>query len=89
MHWSTAECSLPPDMKDTASPHAWAQSLFSAMQDKEMPCRIGGCDNTWTWFAAQQILGIGHRQPDLLGMQFEAAQIAVLDLSDEIRARGR
>ncbi|MDC0675649.1 hypothetical protein [Nannocystis radixulma] len=34
------------------------------MQDKEMPCRIAGCDNTWTWFAAQQIRGFGQKPPE-------------------------
>ena len=29
-----------------------------------MPCRIAGCENTWTWFAAQQIRGFGQPPPD-------------------------
>lgn len=29
-----------------------------------MPCRIAGCQNTWTWFAAQQIRGFGQPPPD-------------------------
>ena len=29
-----------------------------------MPCRIAGCPNTWTWFAAQQIRGFGQPPPD-------------------------
>ncbi len=29
-----------------------------------MPCRIAGCDHTWTWFAAQQIRGFGQPPPD-------------------------
>ncbi|MBL9105926.1 MAG: hypothetical protein JNL82_33700 [Myxococcales bacterium] len=34
------------------------------MQDKQVPCRIAGCPNTWTWFAAQQIRGFGQPPPD-------------------------
>ncbi len=34
------------------------------MQDKQVPCRIAGCENTWTWFAAQQIRGFGQPPPD-------------------------
>jgi len=34
------------------------------MQDKQVPCRIAGCQNTWTWFAAQQIRGFGQPPPD-------------------------
>jgi len=34
------------------------------VQDKEMPCRIAGCDNTWIWFAAQQIRGFGQKAPE-------------------------
>lgn len=29
-----------------------------------MPCRIAGCENTWTWFAAQQIRGFGQKAPE-------------------------
>ena len=29
-----------------------------------MPCRIAGCQNSWTWFAAQQIRGFGQPPPD-------------------------
>ena len=34
------------------------------MQDKQVPCRIAGCEHTWTWFAAQQIRGFGQPPPD-------------------------
>jgi len=29
-----------------------------------VPCRIAGCEHTWTWFAAQQIRGFGQPPPD-------------------------
>lgn len=29
-----------------------------------MPCRIAGCQNTWTWYAAQQIRGFGQKPPE-------------------------
>lgn len=29
-----------------------------------MPCRIAGCENTWTWYAAQQIRGFGQKPPE-------------------------
>ena len=29
-----------------------------------MPCRISGCTNTWTWYAAQQIRGFGQKAPE-------------------------
>jgi len=34
------------------------------VQDKQVPCRIAGCENTWTWFATQQIRGFGQPPPD-------------------------
>jgi len=34
------------------------------VQDKQVPCRIAGCEHTWTWFAAQQIRGFGQPPPD-------------------------
>lgn len=29
-----------------------------------MPCRIAGCEETWTWFAAQQIRSFGQKPPE-------------------------
>jgi hypothetical protein len=29
-----------------------------------MPCRIGGCANTWTWFASQQVRALGQPAPE-------------------------
>ena len=29
-----------------------------------MPCRVSGCPNTWTWFAAQQVRALGQPTPE-------------------------
>src|SRR5690606_34853139 len=39
-------------------------ALFSSFTDKEVPCRVGGCPNTWTWFASQQIRSLGQPPPE-------------------------
>ncbi|WP_106092009.1 hypothetical protein [Enhygromyxa salina] len=37
--------------------------LFAGVADREMPCRIAGCDKTWTWFGTQQIRSLGKPEP--------------------------
>ncbi|TPV97281.1 MAG: hypothetical protein B7733_00335 [Myxococcales bacterium FL481] len=33
------------------------------MRDKQMPCRVEGCEETWTWFGAQQLRSFGQPPP--------------------------
>lgn len=37
--------------------------LFAGVADREMPCRVAGCPNTWTWFGTQQIRSLGKPAP--------------------------
>jgi len=37
--------------------------LFSHIDDREVPCKVDGCDRTWTWTAAEQIQAFGQPPP--------------------------
>ncbi|NVB38133.1 hypothetical protein G6O69_09840 [Pseudenhygromyxa sp. WMMC2535] len=37
--------------------------LFAGVADREMPCRVAGCKNTWTWYGTQQIRSLGKPPP--------------------------
>ena len=37
--------------------------MFAGVADREMPCRIAGCENTWTWYGTQQIRSLGKPPP--------------------------
>jgi hypothetical protein len=37
--------------------------LFAGVADREMPCRVAGCPNTWTWYGTQQIRSLGKPEP--------------------------
>jgi hypothetical protein len=37
--------------------------LFAGVADREMPCRVAGCENTWLWFGHQQIRSLGKPAP--------------------------
>ncbi|WP_096330941.1 hypothetical protein [Nannocystis exedens] len=76
----------PPPRRDTSSP--LTASLFSAVQDKEMPCRIAGCENTWTWFAAQQIRGFGQKPPERMCDQHLAQFSELADREVHCRTPG-
>jgi hypothetical protein len=71
---------------DSSSP--LTASLFSAMQDKEMPCRIAGCPNTWTWFAAQQVRGFGQKPPERMCDQHLAQFSELADREVQCRTPG-
>ncbi len=34
------------------------------MADKEMPCRIKGCNGSWVWYGSQQIRSLGKQAPE-------------------------
>lgn len=37
--------------------------LFSHLDDREVPCKVEGCENTWTWSAEEQIRAFGQPPP--------------------------
>ena len=37
--------------------------LFAGVADREMPCRVSGCEKTWTWYGSQQIRSLGKPPP--------------------------
>jgi hypothetical protein len=37
--------------------------LFSHLDDREEPCRVDGCDRSWTWTAQEQIQSFGQPPP--------------------------
>jgi hypothetical protein len=40
-----------------------AGGLLSHIDDREVPCTVEGCDNTWTWTANEQIRSYGQPPP--------------------------
>ncbi len=42
---------------------ALAGGLLSHIDDREVPCTVEGCDNTWTWSAEEQIRSYGQPPP--------------------------
>lgn len=53
-----------------------------------MPCRIAGCEHTWTWFAAQQIRGFGQPPPDRMCDEHLAQFNELADREVECRTPG-
>lgn len=53
-----------------------------------MPCRIGGCPNTWTWFAAQQVRGFGQKPPERMCDQHLAQFSELADREVQCRTPG-
>ena len=49
--------------QDRRSEQPLTAGLFAGVADREMPCRIAGCSNTWTWFGTQQIRSLGKPEP--------------------------
>jgi hypothetical protein len=37
--------------------------LFSRVADRQMPCRVEGCAQTWTWSGIEQMRGLGEPPP--------------------------
>jgi hypothetical protein len=48
---------------DRRSEQPLTAGLFAGVADREMPCRVAGCKNTWTWFGTQQIRSLGKPPP--------------------------
>lgn len=48
---------------DRRSEQPLTAGLFAGVADREMPCRIAGCTNTWTWYGTQQIRSLGKPPP--------------------------
>ena len=46
--------------------------LFSHIDDRQVPCRVDGCDETWTWTAAEQIQAFGQPPPKRMCAKHEA-----------------
>jgi hypothetical protein len=49
--------------RDRRSEQPLTAGLFAGVADREMPCRVAGCPNTWTWFGTQQIRSLGKPAP--------------------------
>ena len=49
--------------RDRRSEAPLTAGLFAGVADREMPCRVAGCPNTWTWFGTQQIRSLGKPPP--------------------------
>ncbi len=49
--------------RDRRSEQPLTAGLFAGVADREMPCRVAGCPNTWTWFGTQQIRSLGKPPP--------------------------
>jgi hypothetical protein len=50
-----------------------AAGLFSHLDDRQIPCKVDGCDRTWTWTAAEQIQAFGQPPPRRMCAEHAAA----------------
>jgi len=55
-----------------------AAGLFSHIDDRQVPCKMDGCDRTWTWTAAEQIQAFGQPPPRRMCAEHYALHHAVL-----------
>lgn len=56
-----------------------AAGLFSHLDDRRIPCKVDGCDNTWTWTAQEQIQAFGQPPPRRMCSEHSEQLGAVID----------
>jgi hypothetical protein len=72
----------PPPAGDRALASSFASlsaGLFSHLDAREVPCRIDGCRNTWTWSPEEQIRSFGQPPPRRTCAEHNALFHAVAD----------
>jgi hypothetical protein len=60
---TTAAPSVPPSPALSSAMASLTAGLFSHLDDREEPCRVDGCDRTWTFTAQEQIQSFGQPPP--------------------------
>ncbi len=56
--------SAPPAPRaDASAINSLAAGLFSHLDERQVPCKVDGCDNTWGWTAQEQIQAFGQPPP--------------------------
>jgi hypothetical protein len=58
---------------------ALRSGLFSHLDDREIGCRVDGCDQTWVWTAHEQIQAFGQAPPRRMCATHEASVEAIAD----------
>lgn len=58
---------------DSPALQTLAAGLFSHLDDRQIPCKVDGCDRTWTWTAAEQIQAFGQPPPRRMCAEHAAA----------------
>jgi len=48
---------------DSPALQTLAAGLFSHLDDRQIPCKVDGCENTWAWTAQEQIQAFGQPPP--------------------------
>lgn len=64
---------------DSPALQTLAAGLFSHLDDRQIPCKVDGCDRTWTWTAAEQIQAFGQPPPRRMCVEHAAAFGGVAD----------
>ena len=60
---SSSESSPEPTGAKAQALSALTAGLFSHVDDRQVPCKVDGCHETWTWSAAEQIQNWGQSPP--------------------------
>lgn len=68
-----------PVQVDSPALQTLAAGLFSHLDDRQIPCKVDGCDRTWTWTAAEQIQAFGQPPPRRMCAEHAAAFGGVAD----------
>lgn len=58
---------------DSPALQTLAAGLFSHLDDRLLPCKVDGCDRTWTWTAQEQIQMFGQPPPRRMCPEHAAA----------------
>ena len=65
---------------DAAAPwQALAAGLFSHLDERQVPCMIDGCPNTWSWTAQEQMQAFGQPPPKRMCNEHRAALSSIED----------
>ncbi len=84
---STPTIAAPPPAPVPKAFATLAAGLFSHIDDRQVPCKMDGCDRTWTWSAAEQIQAFGQPPPRRMCAEHYALHHAVLQNAGDREVR--
>jgi hypothetical protein len=84
---TTPTAAAPPPAPVPKAFATLAAGLFSHIDDRQVPCKMDGCDRTWTWSAAEQIQAFGQPPPRRMCAEHYALHHAVLQNASDREVR--